>query len=230
MRSGSHVVIRLIGFFLAIGTLASAQVATTSLRGTVYDPNGAVLAQAAVTMASRATGFSRSTKTDGQGVYEFLQIPLGTYDVTATAQGFATVKVASRQVLLSASTTQDFALTVPTALTSVDIQSKAHTTDIDGAWISDHILILDDDFRSDRNFSPAAPQSCSHGSHVYGHCQVTLRNGLWVQTGDCIANCNSVCVDAYVAPCKYGAPARFGTNFCQATLYVDFTTSCSFVY
>src|SRR6266700_346664 len=106
MRSGSHAVIRLVGFFLAIGTLASAQVATTSLRGTVYDPNGAVLAQAAVTMASRATGFSRSTKTDGQGVYEFLQIPPGTYTITAVASGFATTKVNDVQLLVNSPATQ----------------------------------------------------------------------------------------------------------------------------
>jgi len=119
---------------LAVGTLA-AQVATTSLRGTVYDPKGAVLAQASVTIESRATGFLRSTKTDGQGAYEFVQIPPGTYTITAVASGFATTKVTNAQLLVNSPATQNFTLSVATAATVVEVQGQAELVNTQDASI-----------------------------------------------------------------------------------------------
>ena len=46
---------------------SSAQMATTSLHGTVFDENGAVVNGATVTLADPATGFSRATQTTQQG-------------------------------------------------------------------------------------------------------------------------------------------------------------------
>ena len=62
-------------FFLIVSVLtilgaAWSQVATTSLKGTVYDAKGAVVAQAAVTLENHQVGFTRSTSTNGQGEYE----------------------------------------------------------------------------------------------------------------------------------------------------------------
>src|SRR5258708_29438913 len=58
MRSPSSVVTLLVGFFLALSILVSAQSATTSLRGTVYNSKGAVVSGAAVTITDNQTGFS----------------------------------------------------------------------------------------------------------------------------------------------------------------------------
>jgi len=75
MRMSARVVTRLVGFFLAMSALVLAQTATTSLRGTLYDAKGAVVAGASVTINDPATGFSRTTKSDGQGNYQFLELP-----------------------------------------------------------------------------------------------------------------------------------------------------------
>jgi len=50
-----------------MSALVLAQTATTSLRGTLYDAKGAVVAGASVTINDPATGFSRTTKSDRQG-------------------------------------------------------------------------------------------------------------------------------------------------------------------
>ena len=64
---------KLVTLFVVSAVLSvyvCAQTSTSSLRGTVSDPNGAVLRGATVTIANPATGSSRTTKTDSQGVYQ----------------------------------------------------------------------------------------------------------------------------------------------------------------
>src|ERR1700733_1573532 len=81
MRSGARVVILLIGLFLLLNALLTTQTATTSLRGTVYDPKGAVVSGATITIADPSTGFTRRATSDSQGSYQFLELPPATYDV-----------------------------------------------------------------------------------------------------------------------------------------------------
>src|SRR5579863_4738446 len=92
MRSGSRHLVVLFSTLLALTTLTFAQSATTSLRGTITDAKGAVVTGATVTLNNSATGFSRTAKSDDQGVYQFLEVPPATYLLTVTSQGFATVK------------------------------------------------------------------------------------------------------------------------------------------
>ena len=62
--------------------------ATTSLRGTVTDPGGSVIAGARVTIVNTDTSFSRSTATSLEGSYIFVEILPGTYNLTVEAPGF----------------------------------------------------------------------------------------------------------------------------------------------
>jgi hypothetical protein len=135
-------------YVLCTLSLGWSQVATTSVRGTIYDSRGAVVPQATVTLDSPATGFSRSTKSDGQGAYEFVQIPPGTYNVSASASGFATTKVSGAQLLVNTPGTQNLTLRVAeAAVTVVEVQGQAelvNTTDasIGNAFDSKQILNL----------------------------------------------------------------------------------------
>ena len=56
-----------------VATFAWPQTSTTSLRGTVVDPKGAVITAADVTIVNSATGFSRTTKTNDEGFYNSLK-------------------------------------------------------------------------------------------------------------------------------------------------------------
>ncbi|MGA7503343.1 MAG: carboxypeptidase-like regulatory domain-containing protein [Candidatus Sulfotelmatobacter sp.] len=76
---------------LALSIMLFSQAVTTSLRGTVYDPKGAVVPGATITITNGATGFTRTAKSDGQGSYQFLELPPAKYDVVANAHGFATI-------------------------------------------------------------------------------------------------------------------------------------------
>jgi len=67
---------------------ATAQETTGSLRGTVVDPNGAVVAGANVTLTNTATGSSQTKQTSGDGNFEFAKLSPGDYTVTVEATGF----------------------------------------------------------------------------------------------------------------------------------------------
>src|SRR5580698_2868476 len=132
MRSGSRVVTLLATFLFAFQSISFAQSATTSLRGTVSDAKGLVVAGAEVTLSNAATGFSRSTKTDGQGVYQFLEIPPAKYVLTVEAPGFATVKHENVVLQVSSPATLDFTLKVRGSSVVVDVTAEApmvNTTD-----------------------------------------------------------------------------------------------------
>ncbi len=92
MRFRLPLVTLLAGFFLALSTLLLAQTATTSLHGTVFDPKGAVVAGATVSITDPSTGFHRTTKSDSQGGYQFIELPPAKYDITVDAPGFGTMK------------------------------------------------------------------------------------------------------------------------------------------
>ena len=77
---------------LAFSALLWGQSSTSSLRGIVSDPQGAVVVGAKVNLSNPSTGFSQSTTTENLGSYQFLQIPPGTYTMTVSMAGFATIK------------------------------------------------------------------------------------------------------------------------------------------
>src|SRR5947207_14374418 len=100
MRSASQLLASLFAFLLALSTLASSQTATTSLHGSVTDPNGAVIRGATVTLNDPATGFARTVTTDAQGVYQFLEIHPSTYVCRVGAKGFLTSERKYQNVLI----------------------------------------------------------------------------------------------------------------------------------
>ncbi len=132
MRTGMRVVVRLIGFFLALTTFMSAQTATTSLRGAITDPKGAIIQGAIVTLQNPSTGFSRSVKSGNDGVYLFLEVPPATYQLTVTVSGFATIKQDRVTLQVNQPATLDIAMQVKGTTEVVEVSGEAplvNTTD-----------------------------------------------------------------------------------------------------
>jgi hypothetical protein len=101
------------------------QVATTSLRGTVFDEKGAVVNGATVTINDPSTGFSRTTKTSAQGEYEFPQIPPATYVLTTVVHGFATMKQTGVKLLVDTPGTVNVTLKVAAENITVEVAGTA---------------------------------------------------------------------------------------------------------
>jgi hypothetical protein len=89
MRFRLAIVITLILF----AGLASAQTQITTgvIRGTVTDATGASLPGVTVEARNPDTNLARTQVTDTEGRFAFLQLPPGTYKVTFTLAGFATL-------------------------------------------------------------------------------------------------------------------------------------------
>jgi hypothetical protein len=102
-----------------------SQSSTTSLRGTVTDPQGAVVAGAEVVLADPATAFSRTQKTDDRGVYQFLQIPPASYTIAVSAAGFTTTRKTNVVLQVNTPATVNVILQVGTTTTTVDVQGEA---------------------------------------------------------------------------------------------------------
>jgi len=71
----------------AVGAWASV---SGTISGVVTDPSGAVVPNAQVTVTEVATGVSQNVQTGTDGVYSFLSLPVGGYQLEVKAGGFET--------------------------------------------------------------------------------------------------------------------------------------------
>src|ERR1700751_1335891 len=60
-----------------------------TIHGTVTDATGAIVPNAAVTIENPVSGYTRTTTSDSQGLYQFTNLPLNPYHVVVNAKGFA---------------------------------------------------------------------------------------------------------------------------------------------
>src|SRR5690348_9973652 len=60
------------------------------IQGVVTDPSGAVLAGTKLTATNVGTNISYQADSNSDGSFVFLNLPIGTYKVTATSTGFRT--------------------------------------------------------------------------------------------------------------------------------------------
>ena len=82
----SCMIVAFIGCFLNMG----AQTTTSTIEGTVTDPNGAVIAGAKVSANGTTLATERNVVTDSDGYYRLTALPAGSYTVTISQQGFTT--------------------------------------------------------------------------------------------------------------------------------------------
>jgi hypothetical protein len=107
-------------------SLSWAQNSSTSLRGTVTDPSGAVVPGATITLEYKEKGISLSKTADAAGDYQFPQLQPGKYTITAKATGFGEqTKVA--ELLVNQPATVNFKLTVESANLTIDVSAEAQT-------------------------------------------------------------------------------------------------------
>ncbi len=79
-------------FLLAVAALwvapLSAQQTLGGITGSVSDSSGGVIPNVEVKIVGEQTGLTRTVKSNGSGEYLFVNLPIGTYTLTYTADGF----------------------------------------------------------------------------------------------------------------------------------------------
>jgi len=85
-------------------------VTTSRISGTVSDASGAPLPGVTVTATNEESGAQSPAVTDEHGFYRILNLPIGTYTITATLEGFATAIHPNVRLLLGSTPVINFTL------------------------------------------------------------------------------------------------------------------------
>jgi hypothetical protein len=105
--------------------ISFGQAGTSTVRGTVTDQQGNVVAGATVTLTNLATNTSRNTTTADVGVYTFDFVPPGDYRVEVSANGFKKALVNNVHALVAQPTPVDVKLEVGNVNETVNVVANA---------------------------------------------------------------------------------------------------------
>src|SRR5262245_33883628 len=129
----SSIVFLLFLFLFSPANKTYGQVSTAQLLGTVRDASGATVAGAVVTLKSATKGTSTSVTTDSEGSYVFPQVPVDTYSIEVSMQGFKRYEIPNIKLDVNQKARVDVELAVGqiTELISVNSDTKLVNT-VDG--------------------------------------------------------------------------------------------------
>lgn len=109
----------MLGFF----SVVMSQTTTSTIEGTITDPNGAVIAGATAKASGANLATERSATTDAEGFYRITALPAGMYTVTISQTGFAT-KTSNIELTLNRTATFDVQLQVGSGSAQVTVTSE----------------------------------------------------------------------------------------------------------
>jgi hypothetical protein len=106
---------------VVLSITVSAQLPTSTLNGTVTDPQGAAVAGAQVVITSNATGLSKETATGGDGGFAVADLTPGDYGVRVSASGFAISEFKRVRLDVGRASTLDVSLKIAKAGEVVEV-------------------------------------------------------------------------------------------------------------
>lgn len=122
--------------------------ATGSIKGTVVDAAGALVAGASIEAVNDNTGEKRTTTSTDNGSFSITNLTVGTYTVTGTATGFAPGTAKDVKVSVAFTTEVPLVLAVGGAtanvvITSGDVQTQVNNSDQQLSTLIDNKKIID---------------------------------------------------------------------------------------
>jgi hypothetical protein len=125
-------------FTLAFTTAYAADV-TARIRGTVTDPSGAVLPNVTLTATNAESGQTYTTVSQANGDYQFVRLPIGTYNVSASAPGFKAFAATGITLNIDQEYVEKVQLTVGSSSESVSVAANAVQVDSSNMQLSNVI-------------------------------------------------------------------------------------------
>ena len=119
------------GLLLLLAPQVHAQQTLGGITGTVTDTSGGALIDSQVTLVGEATKFTRSQKTNNVGLYEFVNLPIGSYTLTFSHDGFDTQKIPSITVQADRTATVNVTLKVGQIGTTVTVEASPLMNSVD---------------------------------------------------------------------------------------------------
>jgi Carboxypeptidase regulatory-like domain len=103
----------------------SAQVQSGRMVGTVYDPNKAVVPNAAIKVTNKGTNVNQQVRSNETGVYVVPALNPGIYDVSVTASGFRTSVRTGIEMQVGIDLTLDFDLVLGETTSIIEVNTTA---------------------------------------------------------------------------------------------------------
>jgi hypothetical protein len=137
--------IRLIAAACLLAGMGFAQFETSEVLGTVRDSSGAIAPKATITLRNEQTGVEMKTTSDQSGLYDFFNVRIGRYTVTAELTGFQKFTTTGVVVNVNARQRVEITLQPGTMTQSVEVQGAAATLETDtsehGQVINTHQIV-----------------------------------------------------------------------------------------
>ncbi len=137
MRASRFVCALLFTCILLTSQLWS-QIATSSLRGTLSDPSGALVSGASLTLVRPDTGFTAKMTSNPEGSYIFQQVAPGNYELTVAHEGFAT-QTAEVHLLVNQPVALNLTLKIASGQATIDVQAEGQSLNTTDASIGNAV-------------------------------------------------------------------------------------------
>ena len=124
MRKITYGCALLVAFLLCFSAATRAQVTTGSIRGTVTDEQGAVVADATVTITNTETGLTRTVQSATDGAFTFPDLPIGSYRLRVTRTGFKAVDQTGITLHVNDNLTLNIALKIGAVSETVTVEAS----------------------------------------------------------------------------------------------------------
>ncbi len=108
----------------ATGVAGAQTVESQQITGTITDPSGAAVPNAEITVVNKATGLSRTVRSNGDGLYVVLNLPVGSYDITVNMPGFKKTVITDVAVDVGAKPAVPIALQIGSSGDSVEVRAE----------------------------------------------------------------------------------------------------------
>ncbi len=118
---------------------AFAQVAGATLSGVVSDPAGTGVPSASVSIKNVTTGIAREVKTDTDGYYTAPNLLPGSYEVTVTANGFATLVEKGIALAVGATPQLNLSLRIGEVSEKVEVNTSVPTVELSTSTVSGNV-------------------------------------------------------------------------------------------
>lgn len=119
-----------------------AQVISGDLVGTVLDKTGAAVPGASIEAANAETGVKYTTTANSVGEYRFTNLPVGSYNVSASAASFAKTTVSGFHVELNKAVTLPITLEVQGMSNTIEVSDAAQPLDTTTAQVTNDFTSL----------------------------------------------------------------------------------------
>ncbi len=127
MRDFLFPFLRLFVMTAVIAILCSrsvpAQQTLGGITGAITDASGGVIPNVTVTATDEQTALTRTAKSTGDGTYSFVNLPIGTYTLTYSAEGYEVQKTPHITVQADRTATVNAALKVGQTSTTVEVEA-----------------------------------------------------------------------------------------------------------